>query len=357
MQLSMSCAHPRLPQPCMHELTGALSKCIDGFATGQDQLCTRRWRSHASAEKWLCPFRGPQASCAKKKRAACCGAWRRHQIPEDATHVPASGKRDYPKCSSTNSSTPSHCCKASLARICATPRFFCHPPALLPVCEARVAVVRRGGRSNWSATTTRIGASFAMHTTTPFLLSDRPPGLPVGEAICAVVWVCWASGLRQHWHGNRHRKRRGWRNGLWAPTVVDPATPILLVRLPRVLGIDSAIEGVNWPRRCRRCNRARCRRWRCGRWGRWQSGRWCGWLRGRWLKCGWLRSGASPAHGRAAVLLLRRGPIRLPVHEARLAIVQPCGDGARQQPKQEGNQQQETQKAACRDQACEISPH
>jgi len=133
-----------------------------------------------------------------------------------------------------------------------------------------------------------------MNPTTPFLLSHAPACLPVCESIVAVVRIRrpqrqyrlhrWEDGLRR-------------RSGRWASTVMDTAAPRFLVRCPSVLRINSAVERIDWPRRCRGWSWRRCRWW-C-----WERRRWhceCG----LWQSC----SRTTATHCHTAVVFLRLGP-------------------------------------------------
>jgi len=193
-----------------------------------------------------------------------------------------------------------------------------------------------------------------MDPATPFLFGHRPARLPIRKTIVAIVGICrpwrqyrlhwWKNRL--HWWKNDLRRRSGW----WATAVMNPTTPLFLVRCPSVLGIDSAVEWVHWSSRCSR--------------GRWRRRRWRGWRRcwerrrrdGNWggrQSCG----RATPAHGHAAVIFLCLGPHSvIGADWATYSAVEWLGGaGARQQP-EEQRQQQETQKTAARDEASKIPP-
>merc|ERR550532_970452 len=158
-----------------------------------------------------------------------------------------------------------------------------------------------------------------MNTTTPRLLSDRPPDLPVRISICAIVGVCRSD--RGDWHN--------WHNWLWwncwcTALVVHATTPRLLVCSPCALCIHCTIEWVAcWHRACW------TRQWRRNWSGRrsWRRG-----WRGSWRSC-WscLREGcgcASNSCCHAAVLLLLGRPHQFPVGSTLHAIE---GEGGREE--------------------------
>merc|ERR1719251_820594 len=179
-----------------------------------------------------------------------------------------------------------------------------------------------------------------MNSTAPFLLSNGPPGLPICETILAIVGVCGCWGL-----------------GGLATDVVDPATPLLLGLIPSEVLAACTIVWINrpsWSRRCGRHGRPRGQSGRRRGRRRWE---WC------WGDCDrGLRQGcgrATPAHSRAAIVLLRLGPrpldeqiTTLQTH-ACLAVVWQRRGQAREQPEEQRYQQQETRNA---DDASEISP-
>lgn len=145
--------------------------------------------------------------------------------------------------------------------------------------------------------------------------------------------------MRRQWHWDDwHRRRRRWRLRWWAANVMNSATELLLEAIPRSLLTDGAIRvgarGWLWRRRW----------WRRWRW----SWRWCrGW---RVWNRHWLRGAAANASCSAAILLLRKRPRRLPVHRSACAIViRTC-----EQPQQQWQQQEQTQKTARGDEASEI---
>merc|ERR1719150_3491180 len=199
-----------------------------------------------------------------------------------------------------------------------------------------------------------------MNPTAPLLLGNGPSRLPVREPILAIVRICWGRRLRR-----------------LATNVVDPAAPLLLCMVPREVLPDGAIVWIDRSCGGSRCDRPGWRRdrpgWRCGRWPRrrWR-GRRRGWRRWRlrgerrgWdcRRCLWQScSRATPANGHTAVILLRLGP--RPLDEisattqahASLAIVRQRGGQARQEPEQQRDEQQETQKTAARDNASKIPP-
>jgi len=151
-----------------------------------------------------------------------------------------------------------------------------------------------------------------MNSATPLLLRHAPSGLPIRKSISAIVWVCrarrhyWLDWRQDGLHGRQDRSWRscGWRCSGWAPTVVHPATPCLLISCPRIFNTRSAIEWVHWTRRCWTCGwwRGRRRGWRCG----WRCGRNC--HRRLRQSCGGARGGATPAHGTTTEVLLTLGP-------------------------------------------------
>jgi len=259
---------------------------------------------------------------------------------------------------SHNSCAPSCLWWAAFACILTAPRLLGDRPTCHPIGESSVAVIwRRGGAHRRTATACLARATLSVHPAAPLLLAHRPTCLPIGETIRTIVWV--SGSCRHDGHDGLHhwRQDRCDRRGCWgATTVMNSAAPCLFVRLPRVLCIHSTIEGIDrtgwcwpgWRRRWRRCGR-RSRRhcgWRCG---------WCCW-HGCRQSCG-RSSGAANANLHAAVLLLRLGPSRLPLHGSIVAIVQICRGQTRQQPEKE--RQQQTQQTACRDEASEIPswPH
>merc|ERR1719433_376378 len=214
-------------------------------------------------------------------------------------------------------------------------------PSGHPVGEPSIAIVRLGRRH---ATPTLVRAALSMNSTAPFLLGHGPPGLPVCETILAVVGVCGCWGL-----------------GGLTTDVVDSATPLLLGLIPSEVLADCTIVWINRPSWSRRCGRH-------GR-PRGQSGWWRGRRRGRrrWEWC-WgdcdrgLRQGcgrATPAHSRAAIVLLRLGPRPLDEQiptlqtHAYAAVVWQRRGQTREQPEEQRYQQQETRNA---DDASEISP-
>jgi len=216
--------------------------------------------------------------------------------PEDDPLGQCHGK-DKP--SSSSSRTSSSCYGAALTFVGTAPRLLRNTPASLPIGEPRIAVVRL---RRCSAPTALVGATFAMHPTAPLFLRYRPTCLPVREAIGAIVWICRPrrrqDGHRRRHDGHRrrhdgHRRRSCW----WAPTVMNPTAPRLLVCRPSVLRVDCAVEGVNRsPRRSRWSRRRRGRRRGGLRWER------C------WRNCrrglGQSSGRAAPAHSHAAIVLL-----------------------------------------------------
>jgi len=171
-----------------------------------------------------------------------------------------------------------------------------------------------------------------MDSAAPLFLPDRPPSLPIGKAIGAVVWVSWR-----------------WRLCRETTDVVMGATPGLLARIPARILSHRAVVGVDradWSRWLRHWLGDRLRYW---------SGRWCGrgsWrLRGegrRWHSWRCLRQsccgrgrGATPANSVAAERLLLRGPTALPPGEASVAIKQSSRHISTEQPVEQRNQQQQ----------------
>jgi len=134
--------------------------------------------------------------------------------------------------------------------------------------------------------------------------------------------------------------------------VVDPAAPLLLIGGPSVFRIDCAVEGIHRSTGCRSCSYWQSswrRSWRRSRRGCW-----------KWCRCsgdGFLREscGATPSHHRAAELLLGWRPRSLPLRETGIAIVGWRSLCAAQQPQKKGDQEQQAQKTARRNQASEIS--
>jgi len=143
-----------------------------------------------------------------------------------------------------------------------------------------------------------------MNPAAPLLLRDRPAGLPIRKSIIAIVRICWPRWQRRgHDDGpwRRHDDGLRWGRGRWAATMVNAAAPLFLVRCPRALCVDSAIEWVYWPRGCgRSCWRRR--RWWCREWRRWHCDN------GRWQSCSQTCSRTTAAHRRTAVIFLRLGP-------------------------------------------------
>jgi len=126
---------------------------------------------------------------------------------------------------------------------------------------------------------------------------------------------------------------------------MDTAAPRFLVRCPSVLCINSAVERIDWPRRCRGWSRRR-RGWWCWEWRRWHC------HRGLWQSC----SLATTAHGHTAIVFLRLGPRGLYhrcASEPSLAIERQRRRRTRQQPAEQRDKQQEAKKA---DEAREVSP-
>jgi len=260
----------------------------------------------------------------------------------------------------TNSSTPSCCWRAALSGIMATPLLLGYRPPCHPICESGIAIVRRRGGPHWGTPSRRLtGATLPMNSAAPLLLRHTPSSLPIREPVSAIVWVCrgwWRSWHR--WHDWLDWWQR-WRCCGCATTVVNSATPRLLVCCPSVLITHGAIE---WVHRTRRhwTSRWQCVWWRGWRRG-WWCGRWCGWRswwhRNRWLwqSCSRSCCGASPAHGAATEILLRLGPCCFPHRESGITIVRECACGSRQQPTQKREQQQQAQQTATGDDAGEIS--
>jgi len=138
---------------------------------------------------------------------------------------------------------------AALSCVVAAPIFFGCRPAGHPVGKSSVAIIgRRSGAHRRTSTSSLIGAAFTMDSAAPLFLTHRPACLPIEESISAIVWVCWCDWQhwhRSHWHWNWHRHGAWWWRSGRAPTMVDPAAPGFLVRLPCALRIHCAIEGIN----------------------------------------------------------------------------------------------------------------
>jgi len=162
-----------------------------------------------------------------------------------------------------------------------------------------------------------IRATFPMNPAAPLLLRDRPAGLPIRKSIIAIVRIRRPRRQSRDGHEGHRWGHDGlrWGRGRWAAAMVNTAAPLFLVRCPRVLCVDSAIEWVYWPRGCGRWSRGRWSRGRCGR-RRWEWCRWHGHRR-TWQSC----LGAAPACCCAAKILLCLGPTGLRHGEASLAIV------------------------------------
>jgi len=143
-----------------------------------------------------------------------------------------------------------------------------------------------------------------MNPAAPLLLRDRPAGLPIRKSIIAIVRICWPRRQGRDGHGDGPRWGHDglrWGRSRWAAAMVNTAAPLFLVRCPRVLCIDSAIEWVYWPR-----GSCRLSRWRCWR-RRWE---WCRWHcdDGCWQSCSQSCRRTTAAHRSTAVIFLRLGP-------------------------------------------------
>jgi len=248
-----------------------------------------------------------------------------------------------PKHSSNScSSTSTGCRRATLALVRATPCLLCNRPTCHPVGESCIAIIWFRRRH---APTALVGATLAVHSAAPLFLRHTPACLPVREAISAIVgicrgrWLCWL-----------------------AADVVDPAAPRLFVRRPHRVLPNCAIERVDRSRWGRRWYKGRQSGWQSGWHSRWRCGRWrrrlCWERSGRDCRCGlWQSCGrTASSHACTAEVLLSLGPRSLPRRKANLAIVRQRRCHARQQPAEQRDQQQETQKTAARDDASEISP-
>jgi len=147
--------------------------------------------------------------------------------------------------------------------------------------------------------------------------------------------------------------------------MMHSAAPLLFRAIPRKILADSAVVRIDRPHRSGRRGGAwhERPRWRGRRGRRW---RWRG--RRRWEWC-WRNGGcrlrqssrgATPTDCHAAVVFLRLGPSPLyecviPTQElTSLAIVWQRSGLAGQEPQQQRDEQQKTQKAATRDDAREI---
>jgi len=131
--------------------------------------------------------------------------------------------------------------RACLPLVGAAPCFFRGRPTKRPICKAGCAIKRlrsscdRRGHS----------ATLVMNTAAPLLFTDGPSILPVGEALCAIVWVSWRRG---HAGGN-----------IIATLVMHIAAPLPLQVRPRRNCTDGTIERICMVRRCS-CRWRRCRR-------------------------------------------------------------------------------------------------
>jgi len=230
----------------------------------------------------------------------------------------------------SSSSTPSCCCRATLAGIVATPLFLGHTPPSHPVCESSIAIVwRRGGPHRGTPTCLLTGATLSMNPAAPLLFRHTPSSLPIRESISTIVWVCrggWHCWHHwwQDWHHWWQDRSWWWRCGR-ATAMVDSATPRFFVSCPSSFCIHSAIEWVHWTRRYW-SSRWHCAWW-CWRRRRWWRRRWrrerSGWNGPWWLWQSWggSWSGASLAHSTAAEILLCLGPCCFPHRESCITIV------------------------------------
>jgi len=188
--------------------------------------------------------------------------------------------------------------RATFAAVTAAPCLLGDRPSCHPIRITCIAIVRqRGGL----ATTCCWWAALSMDLAAPSLFPNTPSCDPIGEAIRAIIRICWPHWQHwldrqhwQHWHNNW-----GYGGHLRTALMVNPAAPSFLVWCPRRLSINSAIErvaGWHWTDRPRRRRRGWC--W-CGEWSRWHSDREC--LR---ASCSRPRGATIASCGAAIVLLL-----------------------------------------------------
>lgn len=232
-------------------------------------------------------------------------------MPEDGAD--ASIQTMHPKYKGALSRTTSGCGGATLARVAAAPILLGRRPPCNPICEACTAIV--WSRAGPLRHATVVWATLPVHPATPLLLTHRPACLPVRKAILAIVRIGWPHRHHRHcrrWHNRHHH----WRGSCGRATkVVHATTPRLFVRSPGRLGINRAIERVDWPYWARWLRGRRRGRWRGRR--RWE---WRGWhcRCGFWESC--RRPSASPAFTAAAPVLLLHGPQALPIREPCIAV-------------------------------------
>jgi len=240
---------------------------------------------------------------------------------------------------SPGSGAPTSCRWAALALVRTAPSLLGHRPTCHPIRKPRLAIVGlRNGRNgrDRGTTATLIRAALSMNSATPLLLGHRPACLPVCESILAIVGICRARCFSR----------------LTADMMMI-AAPRLLGSVPSLVHSHRAVVRINrsgwrrgrgWPSRSQR------RGWRCGWRCRWDC-------RHRpWHYCGW-DCRATTTHCCTAEVLLRLGPRQFcSGSEAGIAIVRQRCRRARQQPAEQRNEQQQTQKAAAREDASKISP-
>jgi len=243
----------------------------------------------------------------------------------------------------------------ALALVRTTPSLLWDTPTSDPIGEAGVAIVRLR-RCHTAAAL--VGTALTMDAATPLLLRHRPARLPIRETISAIVGIC-----RSRWHDRPHWRhdRHGQWSWQWTTPMMNAATPILLVLLPRILCTNSAVERIH-----------RTARGGGGR-GRWRRGR--GWRRRRewgWRHChrrlGQVRCWTTPPDCHAAIISLRLGPHKLCPHTshtahtahaahaaAQTAVIRLRSCHATEEPVKQRKQQKAQEATTCND-AGEISP-